>query len=156
MRKQMKTEIRIRDVTENSPGGILKYYRPFSLAAAVIFLVVGLLFLIIPGGVLMFFNRISRAWGMRPAVVEVPGLYLALAVGYMYLVAFLALLMYRQPAQWIFPFLLAQAKAASSLLSAVLFVLREPVLILLINFVLDALIAVAAFVFYGKIKSLNP
>ena len=153
----MGTEIRIRDVPEKKPGESMKYYRPLSLASAVVFLVVGFLFLLIPGDVLAFFNRISKAWGMKPAaVVEVPGLYLALTVGYMYLVAFLALLMYRHPEKWIFPFLLAQAKGASSLLSLVMFILREPAFILLANFGVDALIAVAAFVYYVKIKRLNP
>jgi len=152
----MVTEIRIRDVPEKKPGESMKYYRPLSLASAVIFGVVGLLFLLIPGDVLAFFNRISKAWGLKPSAVEVPGLYLALAVGYMYLVALLAMLMYRHPAKWIFPFLLAQAKGASSLLSLAMFIFREPAFILLANFVVDALIAVAAFVFYGKIKGLNP
>jgi len=152
----MDTEIRIRDVSEKNSRGILKFYRTLCLAAAVLFMIAGFLFLLIPGGVLAFFNRISQAWGLKTEAIEVPTLYLALTVAYTYTVTLLALKMYNNPVKWIYPFLLAQAKGASSLLSLALFVLRQPSFVLLANFAVDGFIAVAAYVFYRRIKRQYP
>ena len=152
----MASRIRIDDASDPSSPGIMAYYRPLSLGAAAAFFLTGTAFLLIPSGVLGFFNRISRGFGMPPTGVEVPGLYLALTGGYMYAVTVLAFQMARNPRNWVFPFLLAQAKAASSFFSLILCVFSRPVLILLANCAVDGLIAGAAFVFYRKIKSMNP
>ncbi len=66
--------------------------------------------------------------------------YLVLTGGYMYLVALLAWLMFRYPGNNDFPFLLANGKIATSLLSLGFFLLHRPFLIYLANFIVDGLI----------------
>ena len=152
----MASQIRIRDVSAESSSGIMAHYRTLSLGAAAIFLIVGMAFLLFPSGVLAFFNGISQGLGLKPSVTEVPGLYLALTVGYMSTVTILAVQMARNPTSWVFPLLLAQAKAASSFFSLVFYIFSQPSFILLANFAVDGMIAAAAFAFYRKIKRMNP
>ncbi|AFV03440.1 hypothetical protein UNSWDHB_2563 [Dehalobacter sp. UNSWDHB] len=130
----------------------MSLYKLFSLIAAGIFAVVGLIFLFFPDAALIFFNRISGYFGLPEAPLEGVGFYLALAVAYMYLVTLLAILMYRNPVQHIYPFLLTHAKLASSILSLFLFFIYRPYLIFLANFVVDGLIGLAALYFYLKIR----
>lgn len=118
-----------------------------------IFLIVGCLFLFVPGKVLIFFNSISRYLGTSQAPVPAYNFYVVLAVAYMYLVTLVALLMYKHPENSYFPLLLANGKIASSLLSLFIFIFYEPYLILVVNCVVDGLIGIAAFAFYRKIKS---
>jgi hypothetical protein len=104
------------------------------------FAAVGLVFLLIPSGVVSFFNRISAPWGFTAAPVEGPGLYVLLAVSYMVVVTALALGMARRPADRIYPRLLALAKITSSVLSLGFFILRAGTFVLLVNGVVDGLI----------------
>ncbi len=122
----------------------VRRYKLFSLAAAVIFAFVGLVFLFAPDAVLVLFNKISAYFGLPEAPLQGAGFYLILASAYMYLVALLAHLMYRYPGHRIYPFLLAQGKLASSLISIYLFLRHQPYLIYLVNFVIDGFIGVAA------------
>ena len=108
------------------------------LAAA--FAAVGLAFLIIPSGVVAFFNRISAPWGFPAAPTGEPGLYVILAVSYMAVVTALAAGMARQPGNPVFPRLLALAKIASSVLSLGSFALRAGTFVVLVNGVVDGLI----------------
>ncbi len=104
------------------------------------FAAVGLVFLLVPSGVVSFFNRISAPWGFPAAPAQGPGLYVLLAVSYMVVVTALALGMARRPADLIYPRLLALAKIASSVLSLGFFILRAGTFVLLVNGVVDGLI----------------
>lgn len=131
----------------------MKLYKPFSLVSAIIFAIVGLIFLFIPNSVLVFFNHLSAWVQLPPTPVEAVHFYLILAVGYMYLVTVLALLMYRHPRNSFFPLLLAQGKLASSLLSLLFFLLHQSYLIYLTNAVVDGGIGIAALIFYLKLTT---
>lgn len=122
----------------------MRLYRLFGLTAAAIFAAVGLIFLFSPDSALIFFNSISGYLGLPQAAVQGTGFYLILASAYMYLVALLAYLMYRYPEQRIYPFLLAQGKLASSIISIYLFLAHQRYLIYLANFVIDGFIGIAA------------
>ena len=131
----------------------MKFYRFISLTFAVIFAVVGLLFLFLADGVLGFFNTLSFLLGMLQSPVQGYDIYLVLAAAYMYLVTLLAYRMYREPDNPLFPLLLANGKLASSALSIALFVFHQPFLIYLANFLIDGLIGILVLLFYKKIKS---
>ncbi|MGD8535357.1 MAG: hypothetical protein PVF66_05845 [Candidatus Aminicenantes bacterium] len=130
----------------------LRLYRITSLILSIIFITVGFLFLLIPGKVLSFFNTVSGDLGFSLSPVDSIDFYIVLAVAYMYLAALLAFLMWRHPENRHFPLLLAHGKIASSLLSILLFTIRWPYLIFLVNFVVDGLIGVVALMFSSKIK----
>ncbi len=119
-----------------------RWYKFISALCAVVFAVVGLIFLLAPAGVLRFFNELSIPLGMQTAPVEGAGFYVALSVGYMYVVALLAFLMFRHPDNPAYPTLLIHAKAASSVLSLFLFIVFASYLILLLNCLVDGMIAV--------------
>ncbi len=121
----------------------MSLYKLFSLAAAVIFAAVGLVFLLFPDAVLIFFNSISDYFSLPLAPLQDAGFYRALAAAYMYLVALLAWLMYRHPEQHVYPFLLAHGKLASSIISVFLFFTHQPYLVYLANFVVDGCIGLA-------------
>jgi hypothetical protein len=128
------------------------FYRTFSITSAVIFAVVGALFLFIPDQVLNFFNRLSGPVGLPTTPVAAVNFYLILAVGYMYLVTVIAFLMYRQPENTLLPMLLANGKTASSVLSLAFFVIHAHYLVYLTNFLVDGMIGAAAWIFYFKLK----
>jgi hypothetical protein len=118
-----------------------RLYRPASLLMAVVFGAVGLWFLLLPDGVVAFFDTLSPLVGFQPAG-QAAGFYLVLAVAYMYLVTLLAGWMYVRPENDTLPLLLINAKAASAILSFGLFAVRQAALIYLANGVVDGLIAV--------------
>jgi hypothetical protein len=117
-----------------------------------IFAVVGLLFLFLADDVLEFFNTIAAYIGMKQSPVEGVDFYLILASGYMYLVSLLAYLMFRQPDNPYFPFLLTNAKLASSVLSFCFFILHQPYPIYLTNCIVDGLIGFLVLYFYLQIR----
>lgn len=127
---------------------MITIYRIFSLASALIFLVVGAVFLFLPAQVLEFFNQLSRPLGFTPAQVIGANFYLILTGGYMYLVTVIAFLMSRQPGNRLLPMLLAHGKTASSTLSLAFFILQAPYLIYLTNFIVDGIIGSTAWIFY--------
>ncbi len=131
----------------------MRLYRPLSLLAAISFATLGLLFLLFPDGVLNFFNYLSIRYDLPQAAFNGESFYLALAAAYMYVVAYLAMQMYRHPKEAVYPFLLVHAKSASSLISLYLFSSNGHYLILLANFVVDGLIALVAFYFYRRLKA---
>ena len=130
-----------------------RLYKSTSLYLAVIFGIVGLLFLLIPENVLYFFNRISPSLGFIESPTQGMGFYLILAVGYMYLVTLLACLMARHPGNPYFPILLINGKSASSVLSFGLFFLHGPFLIYLTNGIIDGLIALCVFILFRKTRN---
>lgn len=134
----------------------MKLYRSISISLAVIFAAVGLIFLLAPRGVLSFFNVVSGYLGMTPAPEQGGGFYLVLAVGYMYLVTWLAYFMYRYPEDKRFPLLLANGKLASSILSLYLYVLHQPYLIYVANGVIDGLIGFLVLFMYLQMQRKAP
>lgn len=130
----------------------MKFYRAFSFGLMMAFLIVGFIFLFYPDQLLVFFNNLSRPLNMREGPEQGVDFFLVLAVAYMYLVAFLAMMMYRYPRNILFPLLLANGKTASALISIYLFLAHGPFLIYLTGFVVDTLIALAVWLFYNRIK----
>jgi hypothetical protein len=120
------------------------------------FLAVGMAFLFIPAQVLIFFNNLSGFFGLPLIPVHEAGFYHILAVGYMYLVAVIAYLMFRHPEVSRFPLLLAHAKFASSFLSLCFALVYAPHLIFLANCVVDGFIGLVAFCFYRKLEKKKP
>ena len=118
----------------------MKLYKPISLVLTLVFAATGMLFLFYPDKVLALFNAISSSVGMVQAPATGFGFYLILAVGYMYMAAILAFLMFRHPENRSFSLLLINAKMASSVLSLAFFLLQDQYLIYLANFVVDGLI----------------
>jgi hypothetical protein len=112
---------------------------------AVSFALVGLLFLTIPADVLGALNAIGARLGLPDAPRAGHGLYLVLAVAYMYVVTLLATGMARRPGERAYPTVLVHAKAASALLSIALFVAHEQYFAYLANFALDGAIAVLVY-----------
>ena len=115
----------------------------YSLAAT--FAVVGLVFVVIPSEVLAAFNWLAAGLGWPESTTEPYTLYLALALGYMYVVTLLAWQTARHPQVRWFPWMLVHAKAASALICLGLFALQEQYLIYLANFVVDGAIAVVVW-----------
>ena len=127
-------------------------YRGLSLGLALIFALVGGLFLFMPRGTLMFFNSMSRRLGMAEGPAD-RWFFSVLAVAYMYVVTVLAWLMYKSPREKTYPFLLAQAKLASVALSFLMFAVQGPWLIYLANGVVDAAIGILVLMMYLRVRS---
>lgn len=134
-----ETDFRTKDVANASA---VTTYRMISLGLAVAFGGVGILFLMVPGGVLHYFNDLSVTLGLQPSPVEGINFYLILAAGYMYVVTLLAWFMYRQPTNRFFPVLLLNAKLASSIFSLIFFLVVGRALIYLTNGIIDGLIGI--------------
>jgi len=126
-------------------------YVTLSLTLAVLFAMVGLIFLFIPQQVLHLFNTISPHWGLMASPELGRNFYLILAVAYMYLVTVLAWMMYRHPENRTFPWLLIQGKSASSLVS-IFFFLDAPYLIYLANAIVDGSIAIGVLFLSQKVQ----
>jgi hypothetical protein len=112
---------------------------------AVTFAVVGLIFVAIPAKVLAAFNWLAEGLGWPVSTTQSYTLYLALAIGYMYVVTLLAWQMGRHPEMRVYPWLLVQAKAASAVVCLGLFALQDQYLIYLANFVVDGAIALVVW-----------
>ena len=129
----------------------LAFYRTFSLGLAVVFAVVGAIFLLIPEAMLAFFNGLSRRLGM----IEGPAgssFFVALAGAYMVVVTVLAWRMFRSPREMIYPRLLALAKLASAALSFLMFALRAPWLIFMVNGIVDGALGVMVLVLSARVR----
>jgi len=122
----------------------------------VIFAGVGILFLFWSDGVIVFFNVLSGKIGMTLAPAPTVHFYLILAVAYMYLVALIAFLMFRDPGSVQLPLLLANAKMASSLISFGFFMAHNPYLIYLTNGIVDGCLGISSLYFYAAIRKQQP
>jgi hypothetical protein len=120
------------------------------LSLAIVFAAVGILFLLLPGEVIVFFNGIPLLDGVEPMSADGVGFYRVLAVGYMYVVTLLAWFMYRKPENSLAPVLLINAKLASSLLSVLFFFAVQGALIFLVNGIVDGLIGGGVLTLYLK------
>jgi len=127
-----------------------KSYRRISLAMAIVFGAVGIVFLFFSSEVVVFFNMLSAQLGMQQAEPGDSHFFAILGVAYMYLVTLLALQMYRIPESRVFPFLLVNAKAVSSATSILFFLLDVPLLIYITNGVVDGMIAALVFFMYRR------
>lgn len=130
----------------------MKYYRLISLIFALTFGIVGFIFLLFPEGAFRLFNWLSGYMGMVKSPVGFGDFYLILAVGYMYLVTILAFKMYQYPENKIFPFLLANGKLTSSVISLYFFVFHAQYLIYISNFIIDGAIGLTALYFFNKLS----
>jgi hypothetical protein len=140
-----------RQVTANieyHDGFWNRAYKPVSLTLAVVFAVVGAVFLLIPSHVLSFFNTISINFGLPATATEGTSFFLILAAAYMYLVAMLAFMMYRHTESSSFPFLLINAKLASSVVSVLFVIVHGSCLIYVVNAITDGSIALGVFVLH--------
>jgi len=117
-----------------------------------LFAVTGLIFLLIPDKVLVFFNTLSPFFGLPQSPVISWNFYLILTSGYMYLVTILAFLMFKHPENRTFPFILIHGKVASSVLSLALFLVQAHYLIFLANFIVDGIIGLAVLALYLKMR----
>ncbi len=117
-------------------------YRLVSLALAVGFAVAGLVFLFFPD------ETISLGQRAIGTPVGENRFFLILASAYMYVVTALAWSMFRSPDEPIYPRLLWQAKAVSSVLSFGFFLLHAPLPIYLANGVVDGALAVVVLVMF--------
>lgn len=127
-------------------------YKTLSLGLAVIFALVGGIFLLLPREALAFFNAISRRLGLAEGPTE-PTFFVVLAAAYMAVVTILAWRMSASPREKIYPLLLAQAKLASSVLSFLLFAAQARWLIYLANGIIDAALGLVALMMYFRSKS---
>lgn len=121
-------------------------YRAIALALAVTFAAVGLVFFLAPGSVATLFEHVSRLLAIPalPAGDIQSGLFRVLTAAFMYLVAWLAWMMFRRPDEAVWPAVLAQAKLASATFSFILIVSQGPSLVLVANGVVDGLLGVLA------------
>lgn len=133
----------------------IKNYKLISLVLSVIFATVGILFLFTPNGVINFFNSMSGVFDLPEADFEGMNFFLILSVAYMYLVTVLALLMYKSPSNKYYPQLLAHGKFASSFISLYMFIIHQPYLIYISNFIVDGLIGVLVLILYINSKRIS-
>ncbi|MGA7161483.1 MAG: hypothetical protein WBZ48_10805 [Bacteroidota bacterium] len=134
----------------------LQVYKFISLSLSLIFSLVGLAFLFLSADILKFFNTTSALVGMQEGAVEGTSIYVVLAVAYMYLVALLTYLMYRDPDNHEYPFLLMNGKLMSGVVSLGLFLAVQPLLIYLANGVIDGSIGLLAMTMYRSAKKGRP
>ncbi len=134
------------------PEGPRAAYKAFSLGLAVVFALVGAVFLFLPRGTLTFFNDISLRLGMTEGPAE-PSFFGVLAAAYMYVVTILAWSMYRSPGEKIYPLILGQAKIASSLLSFMMFFFQAPWLIYLVNGIVDGGLGLIVLMMFLRVRA---
>ena len=128
-------------------------YRSVSLLLSLSFAIVGLMFLILPAVVVEFFDGLSPALAMAGSPPGGGEFFRILAVGYMYLVAALAFLMYRHPSNRFFPLLLISGKTTTAVVSLCLFLAGGHYLIYIVNAVVDGAIALLIVPFYVHLRS---
>lgn len=117
------------------------------------FLAVGGLFLLDPEWVLKGMNSLGEAAGVPGSPLHGAGYFTVMAASYMGVVTILAWRMLRHPSDPVNPLLLSQAKAASALFSLVMHAFHAPHFILLVNGILDGLIAIATYSIYRYVRS---
>jgi hypothetical protein len=127
--------------------------RILGYALAAVFAAVGGLFLILPRGIVAFFNSLSALLGMAPAPESGVSFFSALAAAYMVMITILAWNLGRRPWDVFSSRLLVQAKLASSLVSLILFLLAAPFLILLANGIVDAFLAALVFFAFRNVPT---
>ena len=136
-------------------------YRAIALSFAVVFAAAGLVFLVAPATLWTAIEQAAETVGMEgmPAGDAQAGLFRALAVAYMYVVALLAWMMFRRPAEPIWAGLLAHAKLASAVISLLLFAFHGRYFAYVANGVVDGAIGVTALVLRGiaaGLRGANP
>jgi hypothetical protein len=133
----------------------MKAYKVFSFVLAVVFIIVGITFMLIPDRVITFFNDLSSSVGMATVPVVGYNFYLILAAAYMYLVTILAFLMYRYPKNTVYPLLLCHGKIASAVLSILIVFLHKPTMLYLGNGIVDGGIGIVVLIIYLRKKRVN-
>lgn len=123
------------------------------LTLALTFAAVGAIFLLAPETVLRGLNSLARSMGAGESPLHDPGFFSVMTAAYMAGVTILAFRIYLFPAVPLHPLLLAQTKAASSLLSFGGFLFHRPDFILLANGLVDGSLALLVFLIYRSVKS---
>lgn len=126
-------------------------YRAFSFGLAVVFALVGGVFLFLPREMLTFFNAVSRRLGMIEGPAE-RSFFGVLAAAYMYVVTVLAWCMFRFPGEKIYPLILGQAKIASSLVSFLMFFFQAPWLVYLVNGIVDGGLGLVVLMMFLRVR----
>jgi hypothetical protein len=124
----------------------IRTYRMISLVMAVAFGLTGVMIMLFHGHVLGIFNTLSGLVNIPPGDTGGNPFALALATAYMYVVTLLAVQMRSYPQERLYPLLLIHAKLASAALSLVLCILGPPLLILLVNALVDGMIGALGIV----------
>ena len=135
----------------------MRLYRTVALTLALTFLAVGITFLAAPHAVQALFDWIAHriALPALPAGNVETGLFRALAVAYMYIVSLLAWMMFRRPAEVVWPTLLAHAKLASAALSFLLMAALGSNLLFAANGVVDGVIGLVALLLRGQARRIR-
>ncbi len=128
------------------------WYRRISLALALVFAAAGCAFLLLPEQTLALFDSLGSGLGMAAGTHGDNRFFLILAAAYMYVVTALAWSMYRSPGERIYPILLCQGKWASAALSLAFFFVQEPMLIYLVNGVVDAALGLVVLLMIPKTR----
>jgi hypothetical protein len=132
----------------------LQLYRFVSLTLSVIFFTVGLVFLAVPLQAVGFFNAISLHFGLPEAPTEGASFFLILAVAYMYLVSMLAFMMFRNPENPSYPWLLISGKSASSIVSLLFIIIHGCCLIYIVNAITDGSIALGLYLLNRGVRGI--
>jgi hypothetical protein len=130
----------------------LSAYRRISLCLAIVFGIVGVMFLFMSADVLFAIDGVARALGMSEDVPVARSVFVALAVAYMYVVTLLASMMHLHPEQSVYPLLLFNAKGASSVVSLFFFIADRPLLSYLANGIVDGLIGILVLAMYRSCR----
>lgn len=124
------------------------FVRAVGLLLFLVFVSVGVLFLVEPEAPLRGLNSMAGSFGMGVSPLHGTGFFPIMASAYMAVVAILAFRIFSQPGVPLYPILLAQAKMSSSLFSFGAFLLHRPDFILLVNGFVDGGLALLAFFIY--------
>ena len=130
----------------------MKMYRALSFTGAAGFAVCGIFFLIFPIRVYQFFNTVSISLGMQLTPETGFGFFHIYTIGYFYITAALAFLMYRNPDNRHYPALLANGSFAVSVLSLSLFLIHKPYLIYIAGFTANGTVGILASTGFTKLK----
>jgi hypothetical protein len=122
--------------------------RTLGFSLFLVFLSVGVLFLLAPEAPLRGLNSLAGYFGMGLSPLCGTGFFSIMATAYMALVSILALRIFLHPDVALNPLLLAQAKAFSSLLSLGAFLFCRSDFILLVNGIVDGGLALLATLIY--------
>jgi len=129
-------------------------YRILMIVLFWTFLIVGVMFYLMPNQIIIMSNTVSEKIGLfQPLPINMDKFYLDLAVAYMACVTAIAYMIFRDVKKNLnlTPVLIV-GKTTSSLISLVSFIIYQKSLLYLSNFVVDGIIVVIILAFYLPVK----
>ena len=115
------------------------------------FVFAGLGFLLFPNGTIYLFNYIGSTVGFASLPYIHNFFYLALALGYMFVVSMISWLVYKDTETYYQLFIvLIGGKTMSSLFSLLYFFIHIHALIYITNFIVDGALALVGFYYYKR------